>query len=195
MRRLAVLAAAGILTAFAVPVHASSTVTVHLLVNGTVTYPFNEPAFLALCDVEVAAGSDAGDVLDAAVADDCITDWDAVTHPELGRFLTGITKEGLTTSTDSRNVDTVRFVCGAPNNVGGSRLYASWFFGVNGIGSLTGIDGYSAANNDVVSFHYVVDTCTFAASLVAAVGGIGPISPVPIQGDANSDPGTAPLEL
>lgn len=194
MRRLFALAMLAFLTAASTPVHASATVTVHLLINGTVTYPFNEPAFLAICDVEVDAGSDAGDVLDAAAADACIAGWASVMHSEFGRFLTGITKEGLSTSTDARNTDTVRFVCGAPNNVGGSSLYSFWAFGVNGIGSLTGIDGYSAANNDVVSFHYIVDTCAFATSLAGAVGGIGPISPVPIAGDAGSDPGTSDLE-
>jgi hypothetical protein len=181
------------LIAASTPVHAFSMVTVHLVVNGTVTYPFNEPAFLAVCDVEVEAGSDAGDVLDAAAAGGCIADWSSVTHPDFGRFLTGLTKQGLSTSTDARNVDTVRFMCGAPNNVGGSSLYSFWAFGVNGIGSLTGIDGYSASNNDVVSFHYVVDACAFALSLVGAVGGLGPISPVPIAGDAGSDPGTSEL--
>lgn len=174
------------------PIQASSTVTVALAINATATFPFNEPAFEASCEIEVAGGADAGDVLDAAAAEGCIAAWTSTTHPTFGRFLTGVTKTGTSISTDARNVDTTRFLCGTfPPNPGGSILYASWFFGVNLLGSDTGIDGYSAAEDDRLEFHYVVDTCTFGLGLPAALAGRGPYSPVPLAGNPTTDPGTA----
>src|ERR1044072_945821 len=111
------LAAASVLllaTALAAaPAHASGTVTVTLSVNASITFPYDEPAFTTSCSVTVPDGSNAGDVLDAAAADGCIGDWTAITAPNFGRFLHGITQANSTESTDGRNEYTARFLRGA----------------------------------------------------------------------------------
>lgn len=184
-----ILATLPLLAFLATPVQAGDPITVHLTINASLTAPYDEPAFTASCDLQVADGADGSAVLDAAVAADCIGGWDFTTHPDFGRFLTGITKEGLTDSTDARD-NGVRFVCGAfpPPNPGGEPVYSFWGFGLNLGGSPTGLDDYEAADDDKVSFHYAFDTCVSATFLAFVVTGFMPTSPVPIAGNEDTDP-------
>jgi hypothetical protein len=191
MRTLA-LATLPLLLLAAAPATASGNVTVTLAVNASLTFPYDEPAFtLAPCSVSVPAGSNGGDVLDAAAANGCIGAWGFITDPTFGRFVHGITKANSTTSTDGRNEYSARFLCGASTlHPGGSLLFASWGFGLNGGAAPTGIDGYAAAAGDALQFHYIVDTCANADSLAFAFTGLWPTLPVPVQGNAVTDPGT-----
>jgi hypothetical protein len=190
------LAAASVLllaTALAAaPAHASGTVTVTLSVNASITFPYDEPAFTTSCSVTVPDGSSAGDVLDAAATSGCIDGWTAITDPNFGRFLHGITQAGSAESTDGRNEYTARFVCGLfpPPNPGGSLLFASWGFGVDDAAAPTGIDGYTVADGDALQFHYIVDSCTNGNTLAFLLAGTWPTSPVLLEGSAATDPGT-----
>lgn len=189
--RLAILAALAVLV-LAAPARAAS-VTVTLSVNASVTFPYDEPAFtLHSCAVSVPAGSNGGDVLDAAVSAGCIAAWTSIADPTFGRFLHGVTAAGGTDSTDGRNEYTARFLCGAfpPPNPGGSALFASYAFAVNGAAAATGIDGYSAAAGDAIQFHYIVDSCSNANTLAFLAAGTWPESPVPLQGTRATDPGS-----
>lgn len=178
--------------AAAVPAHATGSLTATLEVNASVTFPYDEPAFTTSCSVTVPEGSDAGDLLDAAVTSGCIAAWDAIADPNFGRFLHGITQAGSTESTDGRNEYTARFVCGAfpPPNPGGSLLFASWGFGVNDAAAPTGIDGYTVADGDAIQFHYIVDSCTNGNTLAFLFAGTWPTSPVLLEGTPATDPGS-----
>jgi hypothetical protein len=186
------LAALPLLLLACAPVGATDDVTVTLAVNASITFPYNEPAFtLAPCSVTVPAGSDGGDVLDAAAANGCIGNWTSINDATFGRFVHGITQAGSTAATDGRNEYSARFLCGAFTlNPGGSLLFASWGFGLDGGAAPTGIDGYAAAAGDAIVFHYIVDTCANADALAFAFTGVWPTSPVLLQGDATTDPGT-----
>jgi hypothetical protein len=175
----------------ALPAHATGTVTVSLSVNASLTFPYDEPAFVASCNVTVLDGSTAADVLDQAKADGCIADWSAIDDPTFGRFLHGITKAGSTESTDGRNEYTARFLCGLfpPPNPGGSLLFSAWGFGIDGAAAPTGIDGYTVADGDAIQFHYIVDTCTNADNLSFIVAGTWPTSPILLEGNADTEPG------
>jgi hypothetical protein len=191
-RALAAAVPTLLLLLLASPVHAAN-VTVTLSVNASITFPYDEPAFtLHSCAVSVPTGSDGGDVLDAAVTAGCIGNWSAIVDPTFGRLLHGITAAGASDSTDGRNEYSARFLCGAfpPPKPGGSILFASYGFAINGAAAATGIDGYTVAAGDSIEFHYIVDTCTNANSLAFIALGTWPESPVPLQGTAATDPGT-----
>jgi len=191
MLRAAAASLPALLLVLAAPVHASS-VTVTLSVNASITFPYDEPAFtLHACSVSVPSGANAGDVLDAAVSAGCIGAWSSISDPTFGRFVHGITAAGNSDSTDGRNEYSARFLCGAfpPPNPGGSVLFSSYGFAVNGAAAATGIDGYTVAAGDAIQFHYIVDTCTNANSLAFVALGTWPESPVLLQGTAATDPG------
>lgn len=81
------------------------------------------------CQVSVPAGSDAGDVLDAAVAQGCILLWTYDTYPGFGRYVTCIDA-----------------ICGA--------VATFWAFYTNGGFSDLGIDAYPVQHGDVLRFNY-----------------------------------------
>jgi len=175
-----------LLLALAAPTDATSSVTVTVGFDASVTFPFDEPAFTSDCTVTVPSGSDGTDVLDAAVAAGCIDGWDFQTHPTFGTFVTGITGPGGADGTDARG--DAGFVCNAPT-VSGDLFYSFWGIELNGGASPTGVDGYGAADGDSLRFEYVVDTCASVLGLGYAFTGVGPTSPVPLAGDDDTDPG------
>lgn len=118
------------------PVSATSSVDVVLKVGaGTYLGPG------LVCLVSVPEGSDAGEVLDAAVGSGCIESWDYETFPDYGRFVTCINE-----------------ICGqnagemheAVEDVDGTY----WEFSVGLHTASHGIDGYEASPNEVVGFTF-----------------------------------------
>lgn len=92
----------------------------------------------ASCDVEVPTGADGGDVLDAAVAKDCIAGWDHQAY-DGARFVVSIDRlraPGLTC---------LAFAAG---------ICDWWEFSVNGETASFGIDDYSAEDGDVNRWLY-----------------------------------------
>lgn len=154
-----------VMATFALPAaSADDTITVHLRIDASVTFPFNEPAYVSECDVDLdPAFSSGGDVLDAA---SCVETWDFVEFG-FGRFVTEID------GTRQRNLDNP-----CPGIVG------YWSFLVNGRYSDVGIDDYGASNGDGIEFDYTIDEgCLFPISLASFfVTPVDPDSPVPLQG-------------
>lgn len=148
---------------------AETPVTVHVRIDASLTAPFDEPAFVATCDVAIPAASNGSVVLDAAA---CVDAWTFVEFPCCGRFVTSITGPGETDPTDQRNMDSP-----CPGAVG----YWSLFLG--GASATVGIDGYAAADGDAFEFDYFIDEgCTFALTIASFFTNADPDSPVPIRG-------------
>lgn len=189
MRPILAVLALALVAATPLPVHATTDITVTLSVNATVTLPFNEPTYATSCTVIVPSGSSAADVLDQAVADGCIEAWDSIDYGgSLGRYLTGITAPTLTDSTDARNADTIRFVCGAFGlNPGGALLYSFWGFAVDGDAPSVGIDNRAVTDGEDVQFHYIVDACPSALYEAFLVAGTWPESLIELQGNAMTE--------
>ncbi len=90
----------------------------------------------AACPVTVAEGSDGSSVLDAAVASGCLQSYDLVAFAGLGNF-----------------VNCIDSVCSGPD----PNKAGCWFWGMfeNGLLTEYGVDGFRAAEGDVLSFAYV----------------------------------------
>jgi hypothetical protein len=128
MRIHALVLAAVALAATAVPAHASD-VTVSLAVSAGRYAPTG-----AACALSVPAGATGVDVLDAAVAQHCVTSYDTVTYPGFGTFLTCLDE-----------------VCG---NGGTGTVGTYWNMYENGASTAYGVDGFSAADGDELGFAY-----------------------------------------
>ena len=90
------------------------------------------------CEVDVPAGSDGKVVLTAATASGCIAGWTATYSPTVGAFFVD-------------GVDGRRAVCDTPVWL----VHCTyWFLSVNGEASLSGVDGWSAAEGDAYGFTY-----------------------------------------
>ncbi|GEM_PF-3837208 len=111
--------------------------TVHVTLEIDATaYPLIPEA--KTCAVDVPAGSDGKVILTAATASGCIAGWSATYSPTVGAFYLD-------------GVDGRRAVCDTPVWLVHCTF---WFLSVNGVGSATGIDGWSAADGDVYGFTY-----------------------------------------
>ena len=189
MRLASAAVAVLLMISASLPVQATTDVTVTLTVKATITAPFNEPTFTTHCSVTVPAGSSAADVLDQAVMDGCVADWDAIDYGgSLGRYLTGITKTSSSDSTDARNADTIRFVCGAlATHPGGALLYSFWGFAVDGNAPSVGVDNYAVTSGEDVQFHYIVDACPSALYETFLLAGAWPESLIELQGNAMTE--------
>lgn len=148
MRGISVMVLAGFLllgtTSMGVTEGADNTVSVGLLVHTDLAEGLGldpgEPSLLvgtAQCGVEVPAGSDAGDVLDQAVADGCILEWD-YNEFDGNRFVVSV--DGL------RAVGEVCILW----ELG---VCQYWEFRLNGTSVGFGIDNYSAATGDQLEFY------------------------------------------
>lgn len=144
-----------LLTVVMVPVaavgtaQAQSSVTVHLIVetNAGASQNLDPGQTSALpgtaeCDVQVPEGADGGVVLDQAVADLCILEWDYQNYDCCGRFVTsidGLRADGFTCLLWAEDV---------------ADVCDWWEHHVNGTAVSYGIDGYSAQDGDTVRWEY-----------------------------------------
>lgn len=181
--------------AAAAPPASAGTATVKLVVDANLTFPFNEPAYLASCSVAVAAGADGSAVLNAAVGSGCIAGWTSGSFACCGTFVVGIRGHGQSASTDQRNTDSV-WPCMSVNPADpqhGKIVSASWVGLVNppgpAAGTFAGLDAYSAHDGDTLELAYVIDDCAFTNSLAVGVSNVFVGSPVPLAGNAMTDPG------
>lgn len=117
------------------PAQATSSTVVFSAAFGAsaATHAAARPA--AACEVTVADGADGGAVLDAAVASGCISSY-AVKSFDFGSLLHCIDR-----------------VCGDADPLRAACWY--WSMHLNGVPTDYGIDGYRAANGDVLSFVFI----------------------------------------
>ena len=101
---------------------------------GPVTHGSGQAA--AACPVTVSEGADGASVLNAAVASGCIASYALESFAGLGNF-----------------VNCIDAVCSGPD----PKKAGCWFWGMLENGLLTdyGVDGFRAAEGDVLSFAYV----------------------------------------
>lgn len=77
-----------LLLALLAPAAAGGAGLVHVTLELRETHMLLAPT--TVCHVQVEAGDDAGDVLDAATAAGCISGWTYASDPTYGRYVTGV---------------------------------------------------------------------------------------------------------
>lgn len=123
----ALLTAAVVVGPFGGPVHAAN-----VSITFTATGTNGSAETHAACRLTVSDDADGVDVLDAAVAQDCIDSYTTETHSQ-GTFVT--------------EIDGVKDGAGA---FGANCFF--WVYFVNGVPAMTGVDGYDASDGDAVSW-------------------------------------------